>query len=275
VTAIDLSIIVVSHEHAAFLRTCLSSLPAAVGDLTYEVIVVDNRSADGSAEVARQTCPDATVLVNDRRRGFSANCNIGLARSSGGYVLLLNPDTEASPGSIATMARYLDEHPDVGVVGPQLRFPDGSVQPSCRRFPTLGSAIARRSPLRRALGQSSLNARHLMLDVDHGETRDVDWMLGACLMTRREALDDVGTLDERFYLYVEDIDWCLRMHQHGWRVIYLPAAQIIHHHLAVTDHRWLTWRTAVHAWGMVRYLAKHGVRAPAAGASAQAPSPSS
>src|SRR5207249_7224577 len=117
--------------------------------------------------VARETCPTATVHVNERRRGFSANCNIGLAQSTGRHVLLLNPDTEAAPGSITTMVRYLDDHVDVGVCGPQLRFPDGTIQPSCRRFPTLASAIARRTPLRRALHQSSLNAHHLMLDFDH------------------------------------------------------------------------------------------------------------
>jgi len=262
VGTVDVSIIVVSHEHADYLPVCLGALPSAAEGLTSEVIVVDNRSSDGSAEVARRTLPDATVLVNERRRGFSANCNTGLRQSTGRYVLFLNPDTEASAGSITALARFLDDHGDVGVCGPQLRFPDGSVQPSCRRFPTFSSAVARRTPLRRALGESSLNARHLMLDVDHDETRDVDWMLGACLMARREAIDDVGPMDERFYLYVEDIDWCLRMHQHGWRVVYVPAAQITHHHLAVTDHRWLTWRTAVHAWGMLRYVAKHGVSTP-------------
>jgi hypothetical protein len=257
---VDVSIIVVSHEHAAFLPVCLGSLPAACSGVAYEVIVVDNRSSDGSADVARNACPTATVIVNDRRRGFAANCNTGLARSRGRHVLFLNPDTEASPGSIEMMVGFLDDDAHVGVCGPKLLFPDGTVQPSCRRFPTLGSAVARRSPLRGALGRSSLNARHLMLDVDHGETRDVDWMLGACLMARREAIDDVGPMDARYYLYVEDIDWCLRMHQHGWRVVYVPAAEIVHHHLAVTDHRWLTWRTAVHAWGMVRFVAKHGMR---------------
>ena len=272
--AIDLSLIIVSHEHADYLPTSLGAISAAAPDLDYEVIVVDNRSSDGSPDVAARTRPDATVLVNERRRGFSANCNAGLARSTGRKVLLLNPDTEAAPGSITTMVRFLDENPDIGVLGPQLRFPDGSIQPSCRRFPTIGSAIARRTPLRRALDQSTLNTRHLMLDVDHNQTRDVDWMLGACLMARREAIDDVGPLDERFYLYVEDIDWCLRMHQRGWRVVYHPAAQVTHHHLAVTDHRWLTWRTAVHAWGMVRFITKHGMRAPATVSSGQTPSPS-
>lgn len=260
VGTVDVSIIVVSHEHASYLPVCLRAIPAAASGLSCEVIVVDNHSSDGSAAVAREVYPDATVISNDRRRGFSANCNTGIAQSTGRSVLLLNPDTEASPGSITTLARHLDEHPNVGVCRPQLRFPDGSVQPSCRRFPTLGSGIARRTPLRRALHQSSLNARHLMHDVDHNETRDVDWMLGACLMARREAIDDVGNLDEGFYLYVEDIDWCLRMHQRGWRVVYVPQACVTHHHLAVTDHRWLTWRTAVHARGMLRFLVKHGVR---------------
>jgi GT2 family glycosyltransferase len=259
---ITVSVIVVSHEHAAFLPACLTALRRAAERVDLEVIVVDNRSTDGSADVARATYPDAFVHVNDERQGFATNCNTGLARSRGDKVLFLNPDTEVSEDAVAVLAAYLDEHPDVGVCGPQLRFPDGSVQPSCRRFPTWGSAVARRTPLRRFLGESDLNARHLMLDVDHDTTRDVDWMLGAALMARRAAIDDVGPMDPAFFLYVEDIDWCFRMHEAGWRVVYVPTARVVHHHLAVTDRRWLTWRTVVHLRGMARYVRKHGLRAP-------------
>lgn len=250
----------VAHEHAAYLPTCLDALAAAAGPLAYEVIVVDNKSTDGSADVARRVRPDAIVVENDERHGFATNCNIGLARATGDKILFLNPDTEAQPGSIATMAAYVDEHPDVGILGPLLRFPDGSVQPSCRRFPTVGSAIARRSPLRRFMDDSDANARHLMLDVDHTEVKDVDWMLGACMMVPRRAIDAVGRMDEAYYLYVEDIDWALRMHQAGWRVVYLPSAEVVHHHLAVTDHTWFTWRTWVHLKGMARFVRKHGLR---------------
>jgi N-acetylglucosaminyl-diphospho-decaprenol L-rhamnosyltransferase len=250
----------VAHEHAEYLPTCLNALAAAAGPLAYEVIVVDNKSTDGSADVARRVLPNATVIVNDERHGFATNCNIGLARATGDKILFLNPDTEAQPGSIATMADYVDQHRDVGILGPLLRFPDGSVQPSCRRFPTLGSAIARRSPLRRFMDDSEANARHLMLDVDHTEVKDVDWMLGACLMVPRRAIEAVGKMDEAFYLYVEDIDWAMRMHKAGWRVVYLPSAEVVHHHLAVTDHTWFTWRTWVHIKGMARFTVKHGLR---------------
>ncbi len=255
----DLSVVIVVHNHAEFLPACLDSLKPAMRRLQIEVVVIDNRSTDGSADLVRLHLPAARLIVNARRHGFATNNNTGMRLAHGDFILLLNPDTEVIDGALETLVAFMRAHPDTGLCGAQLRFPDGSVQPSCRRFPTVRSVIARRTFLRRYLKDSTLNRHHLMQDIDHTHSQEVDWMLGACLMTRREALQDVGMMDEGYYLYVEDIDWAYRMHQCGWKVMYVPLAQIIHHHQAVTDRRWLTWRTWVHYRSMMRFARKRYV----------------
>lgn len=252
----DLSVVIVTHNHADYLPACLKSLQPAMRGLRMEVFAIDNCSSDGSAELVGRYLPEARLIVNMRRHGFATNANAGMKMASGEFILLLNPDTEVMDGALETLVAYMRAHPDTGLCGAQLRFPDGSVQPSCRRFPTVRSVIARRTILRAYLKDSSLNQRHLMHDVDHSSSQEVDWMLGACLMTRREAVQDVGMLDEGYYLYVEDIDWAYRMHLRGWKVVYVPQAQIIHHHQAVSDRRWLTWQTWVHFRSMAHFVRK-------------------
>ena len=252
----DLSIVIVSHNHAAYLDTCLSALAPDQHSLTLEVFVVDNVSTDDTAEiVCRYNW--AQLITNAQRQGFAANNNRAIRRCRGWYVLLLNPDTAVQPGTLETLAAYMDANPRVGICGPQLIFPDGQVQPSCRRFPTLASVIARRTPLRRWLWDSSLNARHLMADFDHSQTGPVDWMLGACLMTRREFLQTVGLIDESFFLYVEDIDWCYRAWQAEWQVVYVAEARLMHHHLAESDRKLLSRYSWYHLQSMWRYYRKH------------------
>lgn len=255
-SALPLSVITVTHNHAAFIGRCLSALVPEVAQIGGEVILVDNRSADDSAAIARQF-PTVRVVVNPERRGFAANNNYGMAIAQGRYLLLLNPDTEVQPGALATLLTFMEQQPQVGLCGAQLLFPDGTVQPSPRRFPTLGSVIARRTPLRRFLRDSRFNRQHLMLDVSHTEAFPVDWLLGACMCIRREVLETAGPLDEGFFLYVEDIDWARRIHAADWQVYYVPAAKIIHHHLAVSDKQLLSWHMWLHLKSMVRYARRY------------------
>ncbi|MBE7555406.1 MAG: glycosyltransferase family 2 protein [Anaerolineales bacterium] len=250
-----LSAIVVTHNHAHFLARCLDSLVPEVMRLGGEIIVVDNCSDDASAAIARRY-PEIYLHVNQDRQGFAANSNYGMALAEGRYLLLLNPDTEVLPGALENLVRFMDNHPDVGLCGARLLFPNGQTQPSSRRFPTLGSFIARRTPLRVFMQNSRFNRRHLMLNADHSQPQPVDWLLGACLFVRRKALEEIGPLDEGYFLYVEDIDWARRMHQAGWKVYYVPTAQMIHHHLAVSDKHFLSQRTWVHTLSMLRYIRK-------------------
>jgi N-acetylglucosaminyl-diphospho-decaprenol L-rhamnosyltransferase len=257
VSMIDVSVVIVSHNHAAYLPVCLSSVQAAQNEATLEVFLVDNCSEDTTVSLIKKDFPWVKLLINRERKGFSANYNQGLRASKGRYVFVLNPDTELKAGAIRTLIDYMDSQPEVGICGPQLHFPDDSIQPSCRRFPTMASVLVRRTPLRRWLLNSSFNARHLMDDFDHTNTSAVDWMLGAALFVRRKFLQTVGLLDEGYNLYVEDIDWAYRAHQDGWKVIYCPNAHIIHHHMAISDHRLWGWHSKMHIMSMWRYFRKH------------------
>jgi GT2 family glycosyltransferase len=250
-----LSVIVITHNHADFLERCLDSLIPEVTRLGGEVIVIDNGSDDASTAIAGRY-QEVQLHVNQERRGFAANCNYGMALAQGQYLLLLNPDTEVLPGALENLSRFMDDHPDAGLCGAQLLFPNGQIQPSPRRFPTFGSFLARRTPLRIFLQNSRFNQRHLMLGLDYSQPQAVDWLLGACLLVRRQALEEVGPLDEGYFLYVEDIDWARRMLQAGWKVYYVPSARIIHHHLAISDKHFLSRRMWIHTLSMLRYTRK-------------------
>ena len=252
----SLSIITVTHNHSAYIGKCLDALLPEVAQAHGEIIVVDNQSDDASAEIAKRY-PTVNLYINTERRGFSANNNFGMAKATGRYLLLLNPDTEVRPGALSQLIDFMDAHPKVGMCGAQLLFPDGTIQPSPRRFPTFGSVIARRTPLRVFLKQSHLNQHHLMQDLDHTQPQPVDWLLGACMFIRREVLETVGPLDEGYFLYVEDIDWAYRMHRLGWQVYYVPTAQIVHHHIAVSDKKLWSRYTWMHLKSMVRYTRKY------------------
>jgi N-acetylglucosaminyl-diphospho-decaprenol L-rhamnosyltransferase len=253
--SLPLSTITVTHNHANYIGRCLDALVPEVERLGGEVIVVDNASDDESAAIAQQH-PSVNLHINTKRQGFSANNNYGMAFAKGRYLLLLNPDTEVQPGALETLIQFMDANPKVGMCGAQLLFPDGTIQPSPRRFPSIGSVIARRTPLRMFLRQSALNQHHLMGDLDHSKTQSVDWLLGACMFIRREVLETVGPLDEGYFLYVEDIDWARRMHDKNWQIYYVPTAQIIHHHIAVSDKKLWSRYMWIHLKSMIRYARK-------------------
>jgi GT2 family glycosyltransferase len=222
---VDLSIVIVSWNVRDLLRQCLRSVLA---DLRTEVIVVDNVSSDGSAEMVRTEFPDAHLIVNTENRGYPAANNQGIAIAQGRYVLILNPDTKVVADALATMVAYADANPDVGVVGPQLLSENGSVQSSRRRFPTLATAFFESTWLQACAPRRVLE-RYYVQDQPDDVTLDVDWVKGAAVMARREAVEQVGPMDEGYFMYSEELDWCKRFKDAGWRVVYLPTAQIIHY----------------------------------------------
>ncbi|MCX6027723.1 MAG: glycosyltransferase family 2 protein [Chloroflexi bacterium] len=210
-----------------------------------EIIVVDNASADGSVEMVAAEFPWVRLIANAENRGFTGGNNQGLAVSAGRYVFFLNPDTVVVGDALATMVAYLDTHPEVGALGPQLRYGDGSLQSSCRRFPTFATALFESTPLAWHWPNNPWARRYRMENLtpstppslrgkgDGGIGGDggtgVDWLVGAALMVRREALAQVGGFDEGYFMYSEELDLCRRIKQAGWRIVYLPAAQIIHY----------------------------------------------
>ena len=226
---IDLSIVIVNWNVRDLLRRCLHSISNLQSPISNsEVIIVDNASTDGSVEMVRAEFPGVHLITNADNRGFPAANNQGLAIAQGRYVLLLNPDTEVTGDALETMIAFADAHPDVGLIGPQLLNPDGSVQPSRRRFPTLLTAFCESTWLE-GYAPRRLLERYYVLDRPNDTVQDVDWVTGAAMMARREAIAQVGPMDDGFFMYSEELDWCRRFREAGWRVVYLPAAQIVHH----------------------------------------------
>lgn len=256
----DLSVITVSNNHRQYLERCLDTLREHGGNFATEIFVVDNASVDGTVDFVRSCYPEVALVCGEKKRGFSANNNLAIRRSAGRYILLLNPDTEVTPNALDALVEFMDKHPLVGVCGPQLRFPDGSIQLSCRAFPTWQSVLVRRTPLRLFMQDSAFNRKHLLADIDHSRTQEVDWLLGAAMMVRRETIEGVGLLDERYFLYVEDIDYCWRASKQGWKVYYVPDAVIIHHHLAVSDKNFFDVHTYYHFSSMLRFFLKFKLR---------------
>ncbi len=237
----DLAILIVSWNVRDLLRNCLHSVHEALAGtaLRWRALVVDNASTDGSTQMVRQEFPDVTVLELAENRGFAGGNNegmrlLGLAgdtptSSPGEAVLLLNADAEVEPGAIATMVEHMAAHPEVGVIGPRLRFADGSKQPSRRRFPTVGTLFWESTVLERWWPGNPWARRYHRADRPDDVEQEVDWLVGACLLVRAEAIRQAGLLDEGYFLYFEELEWCRRIRQAGWKIVYLPAAQAVHH----------------------------------------------
>ncbi len=257
---VDLSVGLVSWNVWADLRACLLSLRENPG-LRLQVIVVDNASADDTVSRLRQEFPEAELIVNAENRGFAAASNQALAAAEGRYLLLLNPDTVVPPQGLEELVAFADQHPEAGIVGPQLRYPDGSLQYSARHFPTITAALFRNTWLGRLFPKARAVQAYLMTDWDHTEVREVDWVSGAALLIRREAYEQVGPLDERFYWGSEDVDYAWRVHKAGWQVLYTPAPRIIHTVGRSTDQA--VRRTIVNTHrSMYRLYCKHLARNP-------------
>ena len=243
----------VSYNTAALLRKCLAAVYANPHHrYTFELFVVDNASSDGSIEMVRKEFPQAKLIANPDNRGFAAASNQGLAQAKGDYLLLLNPDTEVQGPALWQMLGFLEAEPQAAVVGPALLYPDGSFQESAFHFPGLGQIFLDFFPLNWRLTRSRLNGRYprRLYSGEYPQAFEIDFPLGACLMVRRSVVDKIGLMDEAFFMYMEEIDWCYRIkqaempqgyrpvglrfrpgrrHPSHWRIYSLPAAKVIHH----------------------------------------------
>jgi N-acetylglucosaminyl-diphospho-decaprenol L-rhamnosyltransferase len=222
----DLSIVIVNWNVRDLLRRCLHSI---MSNFQIEIIVVDNASSDDSVAMIEEEFPQVRLIANSKNVGFTVGNNQGIAAGRGRYVLLLNPDTEIVGNALATMVEYMDEHPEVGALGPQLLNPDGSIQSSRRRFPTLATAFLESTILQQWFPHSCVTRHYYIADRPDNEIQEVDWVTGACLLVRREAIEEVGLLDKDFFMYSEELDWCRRAKERGWKTVYLPTARVIHH----------------------------------------------
>jgi N-acetylglucosaminyl-diphospho-decaprenol L-rhamnosyltransferase len=223
----DLSAIIVSWNTCELLARSLESIYDARGGLDLEIIVVDNGSTDGSGGMVRERFPQVQLIENAENAGFVRANNQAIARCKGRYVLLLNSDTRVLPGSLDQVVRFMDAHPIAGIAGVRLVNPDGTFQASFTPYPTLWREFLILSGLGRLLIRPTFPSCGPR--IEQGAQRIDGYVEGAYMMARREALDQVGGLDERIFMYAEDVDWCYRFDQAGWAVWYLPQAPIVHY----------------------------------------------
>ena len=221
-----LSVVIVNWNAGQALHDCLASLFASQFVGALEVLLVDNASTDGSQTRAARKYPGIKILQNAENRGFAGGANQALERVVGKLILLLNPDAMLHPGTIPLLVDFMREHPDAAIVGPKLLNPDGTLQGSARRDPSPWTGLfGRDAPLTRLFPNNPVSRRELPGLSHAGDAPlEVDWVSGACLLVRRAAYEQVGDLDERFFLFWEDADWCRRFRAAGWKVYYLPTA---------------------------------------------------
>jgi GT2 family glycosyltransferase len=225
---IDVSIIIVNWNIRDILRNCLRSVYEQSKGITFEVIVIDNASSDGSAAMVREEFPKVTLIENKENRGFAAANNQGMRIAKGRYILLLNPDTIVLDKAIEKTIVFADSNPDVGVTGCQVLENAEKIQRTCFSFPSLGNLIIQKTGLRRLFSRSRFFGREDMGWWNRDTQRDVDVVSGMYMLVRREAIEQVGMMDEAYFVYAEETDWCFRLKRAGWRCVFAPVGRIIH-----------------------------------------------
>lgn len=254
---VDLSIIIVNFNTGKFVTLCLDFIRKNPPSKSYEIFVVDNNSADNSIQLIKKHYPEVQLIRNSSNFGFSYANNQAIGRSRGKYILILNPDTVVTKSAFDTMVDFMENHPDAGVGGAKILNFDGSIQYSCRRFPTLLYVFfGRQSVIMKFLPSNRISDQYLMMNEDYSKDLEVDWVFGAAMILRREAIMEVGIFDEDYFIFVEDTDLCYRMRKKGWKVYFISNA-VVFHHLGVTREHF--WKTTVlnHNLGMFKFFKKH------------------
>jgi len=244
----DVTAIVVTYNAAPWIERSLESLQGTEAEL----IVVDNGSTDGTVELVRKRFPEAR-LVEYENRGFGAGNNAGMRLGSGRYFLLLNPDAWLTGDALEQLVAFADAHPEAGVVGPKLLNPDGTLQRSVRGYPTPWRIATEYFFLRKLAPRSRLLNAFFGAGFDHESVRTAEFLGGACLLVRREAVDSIGGFDEDFFLMSEEVDWCYRFRQAGWDVLFYPGAEVVH--VIGASHNPALFKEIVR--GHLRFLRKH------------------
>jgi N-acetylglucosaminyl-diphospho-decaprenol L-rhamnosyltransferase len=250
----DLAVVIVNYNAGAYLTRCVASVLQNAGGLDLDVLVIDNASQDGSAQVAKSAQPDIRVTMNATNRGLSAAWNQGAEDTDSLWILFLNPDAELWAGNLAGLVKVAQEHPDVAVLGPVVRNADGTIYESGRMFPSVTQAV----------GHAFVGAFHAdnrftrsyrQTDWDRLSEREVDWVSGACMLVRRNAFEQVGRFDEGFFLYAEELDLTTRLRGAGWTVLYTPELEILHEGAVSTGRSARMHR--MHSSSIYRYYRKH------------------
>ncbi|MEX1255454.1 MAG: glycosyltransferase family 2 protein [Dehalococcoidia bacterium] len=226
----DVSFVIVSYNAGEFLRRCLASVYKHTQSVSFEVIIIDNGSRDGTPEIVEREFPQVTLVRRSSNAGFATAANEGLQAARGDALVLLNPDSELTCDIVQPMLAYLRDHPDIGILAPRIVNEDGSLQLSCRTFPAFNVALFNRHSLAtKLLPGNRFSSRYLMTDFDHSGIADVDWASGACWLLPRRTLEQVGLLDGGYFWSIEDVDYCQRVHRLGLRIVYYPEVTVLHH----------------------------------------------
>lgn len=226
----EISIIINNYKTKGLLKQCLNGIYLYPPKVAYQIIVVDNNSNDGSAQMVKEKFPQVKLIESQTNLGHHRGNNLGIKNSSGKYILILNTDIAFLDDAIDKMYNFMESHKQIALLGPKLKNPDGSIQMSCLRFPGKLVPIYRRTFLGNLSFTKKSIDHYLMKDFDHQTTRAVDWILGACQMVRKEAIDRVGLLDENLFLYFGDVAWCRQFSKLGYQVYYFADANIVHYH---------------------------------------------
>lgn len=225
---LDVSVIIVNWNTKDKLNDCLNSIYRQAPKLTYEVIVVDNASGDGSVEMVKREFPEAILLQNDENKGFAAANNIGMTVAQGRYILLLNSDTIVLDNAIGQTVSFADSYPESAIVGCKVLNHDGTLQQTCFMFPSLLNLLLSSTYLYKLFPRNTFFGREQMTWWDRDDVCEVDVVTGCFMLVKREAIEQVGLMDEQFFIYAEETDWCYRFKKAGWRILYIPYAEIIH-----------------------------------------------
>jgi len=225
---VDVSVIIVNWNTKELLRDCLSSVYEHAGDIDYEIIVIDNASIDGSAEMVKNDFQQVILMENSDNRGFATANNQGMAVAKGRYMLLLNSDTVVLDNAIANIVNFADENPQIAVTGCRVLNPDRTLQRTCFMFPSVLNMLLSSTYLYKLFPKNRFFGREQMTWWNRNDVRQVDVVTGCFMLVRREAIDQVGMMDEQFFMYGEETDWCYRFREKGWKVMFAPVGQIIH-----------------------------------------------
>ena len=253
----DLAVVVVNFNAGEHLRRCLASVFDHAGGAELEIVIVDNDSSDGSTQAAAEAFAQATLIETGSNRGFAAGVNVGIRATTAPFVFVLNPDAELWEGTLEAFAKLAAERPRAGAIGPLIRGADGSIYPSPRVHPTIGVAAGHAffAPL---WHQNPWSRRYRMADWDRSSEREVEWISGSAFLVRREALDRIGLLDERFFLYAEEVDLFRRLREDGWTVLFTPELEVLHEGGVSTGRS--RRMHLIHSHSVYLYFEKHHAR---------------
>jgi GT2 family glycosyltransferase len=252
-----LSIIIVNYNTKKYLHRTLSAIYKSAPAFEFEVAVVDNASRDGSQEMVRHDFPQVKLIRNSSNVGFARANNQAVPRTNGEFILFLNPDALPKAGALESIVHFMEGKPYAGCVGGKLLNSDNSLQLSCRSFPTYISVFfGRKSVFRRMFPGNPFSKGFLLTELDYNKVQKVDWIIGACMLTKRETISQLGCFDEDFFLFVEDLDFCYKAKRRGFDIYFFPDAVFKHEHGASTRRYWL--RSAIHHnLGMYKFFSKN------------------